>query len=158
MARTLDSPPPSSSMAPLLDVSAAQRAITAPRLQPQAAALSLTTATRVARKLNEPTTRFVKRELTLDRAADAMLTDLIQLLRTATDTRLTASHVVRATLRAIAACRPALEHEAHRLGPMKLPSNASGRERERDEFEQRIADAVLRGMQSSLSALNCELE
>jgi len=145
-------------MAPLLDARAAQRAITTPRLRPQANGLSLSTVTRETNKPNEPTSGYVKRELTLDRAADAMLTDLIQVFRMATDTRLTASHVVRAILRAMAACRPLLEREARRLGPLKLPSNASGRARERAEFERQIADAFLRGMHSGDSALNCELE
>jgi hypothetical protein len=91
---------------------------------------------------------YVKRELTLDSCADAALTELVTLFRDGTNARMTTSHVARALLRVIALCRPQLEREARRLGPLRLPSNARGRELQRDEFERRIAEAILTALRS----------
>jgi len=76
---------------------------------------------------------------------------LVELYRRATGAKLTASHVVRAAIKGVLACRSALEHEAGRLGAMKLPGNARGREGDRERFEARIADAFIRGICSSQS-------
>jgi hypothetical protein len=43
---------------------------------------------------------------------------------------------------------PMIEHEAARLGPMPLPSNARGHERARERFEARLADAILAALRS----------
>lgn len=90
--------------------------------------------------------RFVKRELVLTPETDEAFTRLIDLYRRATGARLSASHVARAMLRAVAFAMPSVEHEAGRLGPMKLPSNARGRAIERERFEARLGDAMLAGL------------
>jgi hypothetical protein len=42
-----------------------------------------------------------------------------------------------------------LEREAKRLGPQKLPSNARGKELERERFEAIIADAFIAGIRAA---------
>lgn len=90
--------------------------------------------------------RFIKRELVLTTETDETFTRLIDAFRRATGTRLSASHMARAMLRAVAFAMPSVEHEAARLGTMKLPSNARGRGIERERFEARLADALLSGL------------
>lgn len=92
---------------------------------------------------------LLKRELILSRTTDDALTGLVQLYRRATGARLTASHAARAMLRGVAFCLPELEQEARRIGPLKLPSNARGREAERDRFEQRLAEAFINGIRAA---------
>jgi hypothetical protein len=42
-----------------------------------------------------------------------------------------------------------LEREARQMQPLKLPSNARGRQLERERFEARIADAFIAGIRSA---------
>jgi hypothetical protein len=88
----------------------------------------------------------IKRELVLTASADQTLTRLVSAFRSATDTRLTTSHAVRSLLKAVALCLDLIERESHQVGPVRLPSNARGREQDRERFEALLADAVLRGM------------
>jgi len=90
-----------------------------------------------------------KRELVLTLTADATLTGLVELYRRVTGTRLTTSHLVRAMLKGVAHCMHHLEKEAKRLGPQRLPSNARGRELDRERFEARIADAFIAGIRAA---------
>jgi hypothetical protein len=91
----------------------------------------------------------LKRELVLTRSADEAFTRLVDLYRRSTGTRLTGSHVARAMLSAVAHAMPYVEREARRLGAMRLPGNARGREGERERFEAEIARAFLRGLRAA---------
>ena len=91
----------------------------------------------------------LKRELVLTRSADEAFTRLVDLYRRSTGTRLTASHVARAMLAAVAHAMPYVEREARGLGAMRLPGNARGREAERERLEAAIARAFLRGLRAA---------
>jgi len=91
----------------------------------------------------------IKRELVFTAASDETLSRLVELYRRTTGTKLTASHVGRALMKGVAHCLDYLEKEARRIGPLKLPSNARGRELERERFEARIADAFIAGIRSA---------
>jgi hypothetical protein len=90
----------------------------------------------------------VTRDIVLTREADATLACLVAVLRAKTGARLNASTVSRAILRAVTRHIPAIEREAGRLPPMRLPSNAPGYEAEREAFETRIAQAILDGIRT----------
>ena len=91
----------------------------------------------------------VKREVVLTASTDAAVCDLVELCRRAMGAKLTASHVVRALIKAIAACRPGIERSVMTVGRLKLPSNAKGREGEREDFEQQLTRAFLRGLKAT---------
>ncbi|MBI1827304.1 MAG: hypothetical protein HY287_03885 [Planctomycetes bacterium] len=150
MAKALHDSQPTSSVARLLDAGAAARAVAPHPLHNESAA--------EAHRLVAPSpvegigialtgeTPCIKRELVLTRSADETLTRLVNVYRQATATRLTTSHVARAMLKAVSHCMEQLQREAGNIGAMKLPSNARGREGERDRFEERIAHLFLSGM------------
>jgi hypothetical protein len=85
----------------------------------------------------------IKREFVLTPSADETLRTLVSVFERATGTTITNSHLLRTLLRAAAEALPEIEKEAARLGRMKRPSNARGNESERDEFERRLAQALL---------------
>ncbi len=92
---------------------------------------------------------MVKREFVLTPEADATLDRLVELYRRATRTRLSSSHVIRSML---LACRQAMDaffSELSAMQPMKLPSNAQGRDAERNRFESALADAFRNAMRRS---------
>lgn len=150
MARALQRPPPTSSIARLLDTDAAARAI-ATTPEPAAKAVAAQTgplgsATPADRRSPSAT---VKREVILTATTDETMTRLVELYRRATGTRLSTSHVVRGMLRAIAHGMDPIQREARRIGPCRLPANAPGREAERERFEQRLAQALINGMRAA---------
>jgi hypothetical protein len=138
MPRSLSQPPPSSTVARLLDSQAAARATRA------VSDASLFTSSAPERRERE-----IKRELTLSRATDQTFAQLIELYRRATGTRLSASHLARAMLIGIAPYLPTFEREAARLGLLKLPSNAAGHELERHRFEEQIGRAFVAGIRAA---------
>lgn len=160
MPKPLREPPPSSSVARLLDLDAAARAVAIPAttVAPDdecvaAAQVVLHPARETTAERPTPARRpehpHVKRELVLTPTADDTFTRLVEAYRRGTGTRLTASHVARAMLKGVAHCMDYLEKEARRIGPLKLPSNARGRELDRERFEARIADAFIAGIRSA---------
>jgi hypothetical protein len=84
----------------------------------------------------------VKRELVLTPQADATFQALVDALRSGTACRLTASHVFRALMRALEPATTHINRAAGTRGPLSLPSNAPGYERERSEFEDTIAEIL----------------
>jgi hypothetical protein len=52
-------------------------------------------------------------------------------------------------LKGIAHCMDSLEREARRIGPLRLPGNARGREGERERFEERIAQVFIEGIRAA---------
>lgn len=156
MAKALATPPPSSSVARLLDLSAAARAVAvhktgidsveSPGVQPHASAGmgAITPHAPSMKKKVQP-----KREVVLTPDTDEVFSRLVELYRRTTGTKLTTSHVARAILKGAHHCMPYLEREAHHLGSMNLPSNARGRELERERFEARLADAFIAGIRAA---------
>lgn len=146
MAKALSNKPPTSSVARLLDQSAVARALSPmaspeqvpgpPQHQP------------VALDGRTPESAVIKREFVLTPAAEEALTRLVQIYRNASGTRLSNSHVIRAVLRGVAHGLPALEREASRMGPLKLPSNAKGREGARERFENTLASSFIAAMRT----------
>ena len=148
MPQPLREPPPSSSIARLLDAEAAARAI-GPTLMNHSAPNEPIDEGTPSPLDAKRCTVLIKREITLTPAADETLTQLVDVFRRATRTRLGTSLTARALLRAVAHCMAAIEREARRTGPCKLPANASGKEAERDRFEFRVAQAIANGMRSA---------
>jgi len=153
-------PPPSSSLAHLFDMGAAARAVAIP------AATTHPLPEPVAERRAEPTSLQhrspvadvppawgeqpnVKREFVLTASTNEAFERLVEQYRRATGTRLTASHVARAIFKGVSHCMGQLERHARRIGPLKLPPNARGREGERERFEARIADAFVEGIRAS---------
>ncbi|MCC6357377.1 MAG: hypothetical protein IT450_01425 [Phycisphaerales bacterium] len=144
MARTLRHVPPTSSVARLLDPDAAARAVA----RPAVIAEPLIPCTRSGPENSARLPRFIKRELALCPQTDALFEQLLQMLRSTTGTRLTASHTLRALLRAIGPHLRSIELEVTRIGALRLPSNSRGHESQRTAFEQRIAQAIIGGLQA----------
>jgi len=173
MAKPLREPPPTSSVARLLDVEAASRALApaqpaapepskpanldAPALTPSTPPLRQSEALPVhhvsppnlssAAPTGEPAN--IKRELVLSPSTEETFSRLVELYRRSTGTRLSSSHVARAMLKGVAACMASLEREAEAIGRLRLPGNARGREGEREQFEDRIAESFVNGVRSA---------
>ena len=148
MPKTLTEPPPTSSVARLLDKGAVARALSpgpspprAPSAFSEAAGVSLISGDGEA-----PRPSPVKREFVLSREADATLATLVSIYRQATGSRLSASHIVRALLRSAEHGLESVEREAQRLGFLKLPSNGKGHEAQRKVFEAKLAGSFIAAM------------
>ena len=142
MPRQLDRIAPTSSVARLLDRTAAAGALGTPHPQPDRL------ADRGRRR--SPTT-LIKREVVLSREADEQLQRLVDACRQSTRTRLTASHVTRALMQAVAGSMPAILCSLEELGPQRLPSNAPAFKQERARFESMLARAIGRGLATGQS-------
>ena len=161
MPKPLREAPPSSSVARLLDVDAASRALsaTSARTGEVKPDLSLTVTSFMEPRGSIPLpsphgspgreSASIKREFILTAFTDETFTRLVELYRRSTSTRLSSSHVFRAMLRGFAASMDSLQHEAAKIGRLKLPGNAAGREQERERFEERIAETLVNGMRSA---------
>ncbi|RIK67141.1 MAG: hypothetical protein DCC65_07940 [Planctomycetota bacterium] len=156
MAKPLRTPPPSSSVARLFDLDAAARAVAAPVVERESqvpehptVAEPIPAARTVLPPAHPAAIPSIKREFVFTPASEATLLQLVETYRRSTGTKLTASHVARALMKGVAHCMEHLEREARRIGPLKLPSNARGRELERERFEARIADAFIAGIRSA---------
>ena len=146
MPRTLRQPTPSSAVARLFDMGAAARAIAAPS-PTDLPTRPTSTPKAVSVPAAEPAN--LKRELILSQSAENTFSELVTLYQRETGTKLTASHVARAMLRGVAHCMESLEREAKYIGRLKLPSNARGRETDRERFEEHIAMAFVAGMRAA---------
>ncbi len=138
--------PPSSSVARLFDQSAVARALSPANSSGQQP--DTTKLQPVVHDYRPPQPAVIKREFVLTPTTEEALTRLVQIYRNATGTRLSNSHVMRAVLRGVAHGMPAIEREAGRLGPLKLPSNAKGREAERERFESILASSFIAAMRT----------
>lgn len=149
MPRTLRQSPPSSSVARLLDASAATRAIARPnefQAETESGVPSSTSKADYAGPAFPPAdmnARRIKREILLCPETEETLDELVRFLRLGTRSRVTTSHMVRALLRAVAPDLDAIRQRAAQLGPRRLPSNAPGSEAARRQFEQMIAGILI---------------
>jgi hypothetical protein len=136
MAKALTTPPPSSSVARLLDSTAATRAIAGrPALPNDINTLDAErTFTRTSVPRDVP--RGVhKRELSLCPETDATLETLVHRLRSGTGARVTPSQVVRAMLRAFDPVAGLIDRHAAANGPWRMPATSRDARRARDEFD-----------------------
>jgi len=148
MPKTLRESVPSSAVARFLDKSAAARALE-PARPASAPSQELLTSARddAERALASP--RLIKREFILSAETDEAFSELLETFRRATQTRLTASHLLRAMCRAAGHAAAVLEREAKRLGPLRLPPNARGCDVERETFEGLLTSAIVAGMRAA---------
>jgi hypothetical protein len=137
MAKPLSSEVPSSSVARLFEPGVARAALVEPAP--------------IVKDVPQPTgeTPDIKREFILTQTADDSLGHLTTLYSKATGTNVSNSHFLRAVLQALMTAMPAIEKEAWTIGKLKRPSNARGREADREEYEKRIAASLLSAMQAS---------
>lgn len=91
----------------------------------------------------------IKREFMLTPSADDVLSDTVRLLSRASGTSLSNSHFVRILLKAIAHAKPQLEDVSLQIGKLKRPSNAKESQPEREEYEQKLAAAVVTAIQAA---------
>lgn len=138
MAKPLTTPPPSSSIARLIDASAVTRALD-PAATPRPALPSSGGAEGPPSRQRR---RSVKREIVLSNDAAQVLDDLLDRLRRATGTRLSCSHAVRAVLLTFAPCLAAIESRVTTAEPWRLPANGSRHDGDRAAFERRMAAAI----------------
>lgn len=153
MPKQLQKAPPTSSVARLLDLDAAARAVATNQPRPtfeRSATPPLASGAPLTAKPVDNRPR-IKRELVLTEKADATLTRLVELYRRQTGAKMTTSHVARAVLKGVAHCIDTIEREARRLGPLQLPPNAPEAELERERFEARLADAFVAGIRNAAS-------
>lgn len=143
MAKNLRQLPPSSSVVRLLDPEAAARAV-APAPAPSSVAPADAASASTIQSL-----RFVKRELALCAETDATFEQLIQALRRASGTRLSASHALRAVLRALAPHLRSIELETLRTGPRRMPGNGAGTAMQRHAFETQLAECIAAGVRAN---------
>lgn len=154
MARTLRNPPPTSSLARLLDSDAAARATSRQQDLPKDQyGGNAAPADRDVRSYPRPETEWpdvirrsrIKREVLLCSETDETLDEVVRLLRLSTRSRVTTSHVVRALLRAISRRLDEIRRQAVHLGPRRLPSNSAGSEHARRDFEEALAAIFFAG-------------
>lgn len=153
MARTLTDPAPTSAVARLLDRDAALRALQPTPAGSAAFTGSTTSAVRASPDATAVAGR-IKREFILTDESEATFAELLALFRRATQTRLTASQLFRAMLRAVEDALPMLQYEAERLGPLRLPGNGRDAQPLRDEFEARVAAAFGAGLRAAAATLH----
>jgi hypothetical protein len=127
----------SSSVARLLDASAVTRAVGPLSGSEVPHAASPTTVK--ARRRAHP----VKREVVLTEHTAEVLDVLVDRLRVATRTRLSASHLVRALVSAIEPSLAGIEVQVASTGPWRLPANGARHDVDRAEFERRMSEAIL---------------
>jgi hypothetical protein len=91
----------------------------------------------------------MKRELVLTPLAEHTFAELVDGLRRTTGTKLTASHAFRSLMRAL---RPAVAVLTDRTDGtrLRLPSNASGYEAEREAFEEHLARLLAAAISASV--------
>jgi Arc/MetJ-type ribon-helix-helix transcriptional regulator len=147
MPKAIERPIPTSSVARLFDHSAAARAIAEPKAATLSVANPVTAPALIPSPQVEPSAGsrqsvLVKRELVLTPEVDETLNRLVLALRQSTGTRLNASHVVRALLRAMGTMAPAIASQANRLRSLRLPPKARGQEAQREAFERQLADLI----------------
>lgn len=91
----------------------------------------------------------VTRQFILTESTDEILKQLVQVYSRAVGSPLTNSHILRAVMKGIAHAMPELEREADRIGRIKRPHNARGKEHQRELFEKKIAVAFMAGMRAA---------
>jgi hypothetical protein len=74
--------------------------------------------------------------------ADESLHDAVRVLSRATGTSLSNSHFLRVVLKVVRHAMSQIEREALQLGKLKRPGNARENQAQREEYEQKMAEAL----------------
>ena len=146
MAKTLNERPPTSSVARLLDRHAVARALGPAVSTPVRSEAACSGLPQEIPVVAQPS--IIKREFVLTPETEEMLENLVQTYRQATGARISNSQLIRAILRCMSYGHGAIEREARRLGALRLPSNAKGRETEREAFERNLGASFVAAMRS----------
>ncbi len=93
-----------------------------------------------------------KREITFCEETDLLVRGLVERIHRGTRTRPTTSVMLRSLVRAMSGAWPQVESACRRLGPWALPSNARIHQREREQFEQKLAEAITQAMRAWLAS------
>jgi hypothetical protein len=88
----------------------------------------------------------VKREFILTPQVDEALRQLVDLFSRSTGAQVTNSHLLRAMLKGVSRSLRGIEAEAQAAGRIRRPSNARGREAERERYEEAMARAIIAGI------------
>ncbi|MDX2116827.1 MAG: hypothetical protein SFY96_01450 [Planctomycetota bacterium] len=88
----------------------------------------------------------VKREFVLTRETDAVISEVVTLLRETTSARLSSSHVLRGLARLLMRRLPALKNAAIASGLRRLPSTSPEQLGARVDFEQFLAGVFELGL------------
>lgn len=164
MAKTLQRPMPTSSVANLLDPSVSAQVVARqdrhtpappPRVTPEfALSIEATAFPRLTGPIQSPVQPTgevpdIPRQFTLTTSTDRTLKRIVEVFADATGLELRHSELLRAILFSAAAVMPALRHEASKIGPLRRPKNERGREAQREAVERRIAHAIASALRST---------
>lgn len=94
----------------------------------------------------------VKREFVLTRETDAVISEVVTLLRETTLARLSSSHVLRGLARLLMRRLPALKSAAIASGPRRLPSTSPEQLGARVDFEHFLAGVFELGLSTPSAA------
>ena len=140
MPRVLVHPKPSSAIARLLNAESVSRALKPVSLDPAPLSSESPNPVRAIEA------NAIKREFVLTAETAALLDAIVDKLRCGTQTRLSASHVLRSLLQVVRPTLTSLDAVAARSRPWKLPPNGSLHHAERVEYEQCIADVIVNAL------------
>jgi hypothetical protein len=152
MAKTLNRPIPTSSVATLLDLGIGAQVIARPQqIQPPSLAGPAPAPIRhpeLPQPQVLPTGEIpdVSRQFMLTASTDRTLKRLIAGYSDTTGLDVKHSEMLRAILLAVENAMPHLLRAAQEIGPLRRPKNDRGKESQREEMERRIAHAVAIGM------------
>jgi hypothetical protein len=91
----------------------------------------------------------IHRQVVLTPTSNLAFDDVIRLISQATGSRISMSHFFRAVLKVISHARPELEKALQELGKVKRPKNVRGEEARREDYERKIARAILDAIKAS---------
>lgn len=151
MAKPLNKPQPTSSVANMLDLGVGAAALAKPSkreiVPPTPVANDIPPQPVVIEPAGEPAN--IHRQFILTRSTDETLKKLVRIYSRAGGVDLKSSEVMRAVLIALEHAAPELEREAGRIGRLKRPKNERGNEGLRDRLERRIARAIIAGTKAT---------
>lgn len=151
MAKLLNKPQPTSSVANMLDLGVGAAALAKPTnreptsLTPIADHLTPQPAT--AEPTGDPAN--IHRQFILTNSTDETLKKLVNIYSKATGVDLKGSEIMRAVLIALEHAAPELEREAAHIGRLKRPKNERGNEGLREQLERRLARAIIAGTRAT---------
>lgn len=151
MAKPLNKPQPSSSVANMLDLGVGAAALAKPPKReptsPTPIADQLTPQPAATEPTGEPAN--IHRQFILTNSTDETLKKLVNIYSQATGVDLKGSEVMRAVLIALEHAAPELEREATHIGRLKRSKNERGKEGLREQLERRIARAIIAGTRAT---------
>ncbi len=155
MAKPLTKPPPTSSVANMLQPGLGAHVIAKPSVAtPEMPPTPVQTPT-ASNTANHDEPRLsgevpsISRQFGLTPNTDRVLKNLVAMYSDSTGMELKHSELLRAILVACEHSMPELTREAQLIGPLRRPKNDRGREAEREEIERKISAAFVAGMRTA---------